>query len=64
MPTMSISTEFARLTDAMCDGSAVRSPEDVMVCTIESARSVKHIPLESQTGDGMRLHFRENRGDY
>ena len=51
---MSTGTEFIRRTDAMCDGSAVKLPADVTVCTIESARNVKHVPVQSQTGDLMR----------
>ena len=53
MTTMSIVTGFVRRTDAMCDGNAVKSLENVMVCTTESARNVKHILVQSQTGDLM-----------
>ena len=54
MPTKSTGTEFVRRTDTMCDGSVVKSPEDITVYTIESVRNVKHILVQSQTGDVMR----------
>ncbi len=44
MLTMSTGIECVRRTDVICDGSVVKSPEDVTVCTTESVRNVKHIP--------------------
>lgn len=54
MLTMSTGTGFVRRTDAMCVGSAVKLLEHVTVCcTTESARYVKHILVQSQSGDVM-----------
>lgn len=61
MPTMSIVTGFVRRTDAMCDGNVVKSLKHVMVCTTESARNVKHILVQSQTGDLVGLQLLDDR---
>ena len=55
MPIMSTGIEYIRHMDIICDRSVIRSPGNIIVYTIESARNIKHIPVQNQTGNVMHL---------
>lgn len=55
---MSTDTECARHTDVMCVESVVKSLARLLVCTTESVRNAKHIPVQSRTGKSLRMRMK------